>query len=178
MLYRLKDIQRILADSSGFTLVEVVVSVSLMTVVVGLVGSAIFQVTSIQRFWADDVAATRDLRQAASRFSGDALNAEDALDSGGVERLTCQPDPPEDTITLTWTDTTDLPRSAKYSVADGILTRETQAGIVLQVIDGGVVDGSVSFSLCGNLLTMEAELEAERENTETISLRTYLRKLR
>ena len=51
-------------------------AVGILTLAMGLVGRGVFQVLSIQRFWRDDVVATRELRHAGSWFAGDALNAE------------------------------------------------------------------------------------------------------
>ena len=51
------------------------VAISIITVVSALFASGVFQVLSIQRFWRDDVVATKELRRAGSTFAGDALNA-------------------------------------------------------------------------------------------------------
>lgn len=50
---------RILRSSRGFTLIELLVSMSILTVVVGVIGTGMFQVLSIQRFWTDDIVAVR-----------------------------------------------------------------------------------------------------------------------
>jgi len=82
----IKRLRGLLAGSGGTTLMEVLVAVGLISAATGIVGSGLFRVTSIQRFWRDDVIATKDLRHAGSWFAGDAINAEDALDSGGLDR--------------------------------------------------------------------------------------------
>ena len=81
----MQTIRHILGSSRGFTLVEVLVAVSILTVVVGIFGAGMFPVLSIQRFWTDDLNATRKARHAGNWFAGDALNATDVLDSGGVQ---------------------------------------------------------------------------------------------
>ena len=184
-MFSLNKIQRALADSSGFTLIEVLIAVSLTSIAVGLVGTGIFQVTDFRRFWADDVLATRDLRHADSWFSGDALNAEDALDGPGGSRLVSDCDDPPtsttSTVTLTWTDTSGTPRWATYDTAAGTLTREDESNPKTEIIREGVVDNSVKFSLCTlggkSLLTLEMEVEADRGESETVRLRTHLRKM-
>jgi len=181
MLDRLREIQRALANSSGFTLVEVLLAVSIISVAVGVVGGGIFQVVAVQRSWADDALATKDLRHAGSRFVGDALNAEDVLDAPGGSRLTedCADPPvnPASTVTLTWTDTADVDRRGTYSASAGVLTREDEGGNQAVIISQGVVDNSLKFSLCGTLLTLELEVDADTGETETIRLRTHIRKL-
>ena len=168
-------IRRSLADSSGFTLVEVLFSVGILSLAVGIVGSGIFQVTAVRKHWADDAVATKDLRHAGSWSAGDALNAKVAQDANG-DTLACTP--PNPGVTLIWTDTNGASRRATYSASAGRLVRQDEDGNSIQVIPGGVVDNSVKFSLCGNLLTLDLEVKAERENIETMVLRTYLRKLK
>lgn len=171
----LKMIRRSLADSSGFTLVEVMFAVGIMSLAVGIVGDGIFQVISVRQHWADDAVATKDLRHAGSWFAGDALNAEDVQDANG-DTLACAP--PKSGATLIWTDANGASHRAIYSASVDRLVRQDEDGNSVQVISGGVVENSVNFSLCGNLLTLDLEVKAERENTEAMILRTYLRKLK
>ena len=56
--------RHILSSSRGFTLVELLVSVSILTVVGGIFSAAMFQVLSIQRFWTADVKAIREVLHA------------------------------------------------------------------------------------------------------------------
>ena len=68
-------------------------------------------------------------------------------------------------------------RSATYSSNAGALTRRNEGGNVNPVIGSGAVAGSVIFTLCGGLLTLELQVDAEKGTTDTMRLRTYLRKL-
>lgn len=171
----IKKARRILSAASGFTLIEMVIALGLITVATGIVGSGIFRVTSIQRFWTDDMVATKSLRHIGSWFSGDALNAEDVLDSGGVLRLTCEPVTPEREITLTWASIDGTAHTADYAVVQGTLVR-TVDGASITLADQ-VVANSVSFTLCGKFLTVVVDVEADRNTKETLSLRTQIRKL-
>lgn len=160
--------------ASGFSLIEVLVALGIISLAVGLAGSGIFQVLSFERFWQDDMAATGDLRRAGSRFAGDALNAEDAVDSLG-QRVGCGPGASSSTVTLSWTDTTGSPHTATYSLSGGSLIR---------VFDGNqnklarrVVANSLEVSLCQRMLIMDLEVKAGRNTTENIRLQTHLRKL-
>tara|TARA_B100000315_G_scaffold245244_1_gene270906 strand:- start:4281 stop:4835 length:555 start_codon:yes stop_codon:yes gene_type:complete len=180
-LHRIRSLRRTLASSSGFTLVEVLLAVSIITVAVGVVGGGIFQVTILQRSWAEDTVATRDLRHTGSLFAKDALNAADALDAPGGSRLSedCADPPasPAGAVTLTWTDTGGVSRQAAYSATGGVLSRQDEGSNTSVIVSSGVVDGSVKFSLRGSLLTLELQVDAEDGNTETLTLRTFLRKL-
>ena len=171
----IKRLRGLLAGSGGTTLMEVIVAVGLISAATGIVGSSLFRVTSIQRFWRDDLVATKDLRHAGSWFAGDAINAEDALDSGGTDRLTCAPVPAEHETTLTWTSKDGAAHTARYAVVQRALIR-TIDGAQLTVASN-VVEQSPTFSLCGDFLTLTLEVEAARNTTETLSLRTRLRKL-
>jgi len=171
----IKKARRILLAPSGFTLIEVVIALGLITTATGMVGSGIFRVTSIQRFWTDDMVATKSLRHIGSWFSGDALNAEDVIDSGGVLRLTCNPVAPESQVTLRWTSTDGTAHSANYAVVQDTLVR-TFDGTQITLADR-VVANSVSFTLCGQFLTIAVDVDADRNTTETLNLRTQIRKL-
>lgn len=152
-------------SSSGFTLIEVVVA---------LAGSEICQVLSFQQYWQNDLTATVDMRRAGSRFAGDALNAEDAKDSLDV-RVACPPAATASSVSLSWTDTADVTHTAAYSISGSSLVR---------VFDGQqnemarrVVAGSLQVSLCGQMLTMDMQVEGGRGRIENIQLQTYVRKL-
>ena len=79
----LRKIRKSLADSSGFTMVEVLFAVGIISLAVGIVGDSIFQVVSVRRHWMDDAVATKNLRHAGSWFAGDALNAKEVQDARG-----------------------------------------------------------------------------------------------
>ena len=130
-------LKRSLTNSSGFTLVEMLVALSILSAVVGMVGNGFFQVLSIQRFWKDGTVATKDLRHAGSWFAGDALNATDVLDAGGVNRLTCQPNPPVSQVTLNWTDALGAAQSAKYNHSGTTVVRELNTSGIFNVMDRG-----------------------------------------
>lgn len=176
----MKPIRQILSSSRGFTLVELLVSITILTVVVGIFGAAMFQVLSIQRFWTADIKAVREVRHAGSWFSGDALNATDVLDSEDV-RLTCTPSPSVQQIKLTWIDQSGTSHSVVYSVTGDELLREwytsgTSNGIPL-VMATRVVSDSVSFTLCESTLRLNMDVQADRGSTDNLDLITYIRKL-
>ncbi len=166
-----------MSSSRGFTLIELLVSVSILTVVVGIFGTGMFQVLSIQRFWTDDVVAVREVRHAGSWFAGDALNATDVLDSGGANRLTCAPNPSVKQVTMTWTDSSGTDHNVVYSVTGDELRRDLDSNGTPLVLASGVVADSISFTLCGNSLRLNMDVLGDRNTTDNLDLITYLRKL-
>ena len=173
----MKNIRHILGSSRGFTLIELLISVTILTIVTGIFGAGMFQVLSIQRFWTDDIKAVREVRHAGSWFSGDALNATDVLDAGGVDRLTCTPSPSVQQVTLTWTDTSGAAHNVVYSVTGDELLRDFDSNGTPLVLASGVVANSISFTLCGNTLRVNMDVQADRNTTDNLDLITYMRKL-
>jgi len=169
------NFRKAVAGSSGFTLIEVVIATTILSLTVGMIGSGIFQLLAVQRFWIDDVATTRELRHVNSWFAGDALNAEDVLDDTGTTQLTCNPSPAVRQVTLTWDDTQGTSHTANYAVSGGNLVR-TEDGTGFELARR-VVASSLSFSLCSNLLTLVMDAEVKPGEVETVTLRTYLRKM-
>ena len=159
MLHSIKAFRgRYVSNSAGFTLVEVAVSLSILSLGLALVGAGIFQVLSVQRFWRDDLVATKEVRHAGSWFSGDALNAT-ATDL--VDNAQAVP-----TVTLTLSS-----GNIVYSVSGTDLIR--QAGSDQNIVATDVV--SVGFSRSGQLLTLTLEVQASRGGTETLSLQNFMR---
>ena len=171
MTRTLKAITRVLNGASGFTLVEVMVSVGIITLVATLAGAGIFQVTAIQRWWMVDVVAAKELRHATSWLTTDALKAQNVLDGGGGV-LACTP--PSDTVTLVFTDSNGS-HSATYRLSGADLVRELDGGEQFIITD--VVADSLKFTLCGTVLTFDVEVEADRDTTDSTSLRIMVRKL-
>ena len=157
MLKKLAD------EDSGFTLVEMLVVVSIMTLGLSLVGTTVFQTLAIERFWRDKVVAIRELRHAGSYFAGDALNAESVslIDSS----------PPVDNVTIQWADGAGVSHTAIYSLSGGNLVRDIDGAQI--IVARRIV--SVEFSLNGQTLTFDLEVQADAGDTESISLDTYLR---
>ncbi len=171
---RIRDIFRQLAGNScGFALLEIAVGLSILSMGVGLIGTSVFQVLSIQRHWQDDRVATKDLRHTGSWFAGDALNAETVV-FGGT--------PDEPTVTLSWSELVDnsIPgspvfqsRSSVYSLDGDTLTRN-EDGIVTTLADDVT---SAVFSLSGRVLTLELTVNSGNGGTTPMTLQTYLRVL-
>jgi len=147
----------------GFTLVEVVVAVSILTLATGLVGGGIFQAQFVQGPWRAGVVATKEWRNAQSWFSGDALRTQtvDLIDGDG----------PSSSVTFTWTSNNDVLRTATYATSGSDLVREyggVQTPVARRVV-------SASFFRNGNLVVMDLEISASGSNTAQSSLQIYMR---
>jgi type II secretory pathway component PulJ len=148
------------ADSRGFTLVEAAIALSILSMGVGLIGTTVFQVLAVQRFWQDDMVANKEARHAASWF------AEDALEATGTDLVDGNPAASSVTLTLDSGNVT-------YSLSGSNLVR--QAGADQNIMAKDVA--SVGFALSGEVLTFTLEVQASRGGTETLTLQNYLRLL-
>ena len=109
--------------------------------------------------------ATKELRNAASWFAEDAFNAQttNLIDEA----------PAVSSVTLGWTDTDDVSHTATYSIVAGKLVRSldgTQHTVARRVVSAG-------FSLSGQTLTFDLEVDAAEGGTKSASLDNYLRRL-
>lgn len=172
----MKHVGRITRSSEGFTLIELLISISILTVVTGIFGAGMFQVLSIQRFWTDDIRATREIRHAGSWIAGDALNATDVFDAGGSARLTCTPSPPVEQVTLTWTEFGGTTQIATYSISGDELLRDNGIELPLRMASRVVAD-TLTFTLCGSSFRVIMDVYSDRGTTERLDLITNLRHL-
>lgn len=162
-------LRKFIADSAGFTLMEVVVAMGLLSLAVSMVGAGIFQTIRAEAFWQDGVVATRDLRHAGSWFAGDVLSAKttDLVDG----------DPAVTSVILS-TFTTD--ETITYSVLANELIRSHFDGVATTV-ENRLANNveSVSFLLTGDVLEMTLVVNTDGTNndtnTESMSLNTKLR---
>ena len=179
-----KRFRRAMGSTRGFTLIETLVSVSILIVVTGIFGAAMFQVFGLQRYWTDDIKATRTTRHAASWFAGDALNTTNVLNAATdpIVALECGIDP-VDAVTLQWTNSGGEIVSVTYSLTDDLLLRDqevggTPVGGSLRMTEG-VKENTLEFTLsCGDsILRTKMDVASDRDNVESLDLITFLRKL-
>ena len=150
---------------------EVLVALGILSVAIALAGSGLFQVFSFQTSYQDRAIATKDLRHAGSWFSGDALNAQAAVDGNG-EPLDCLS--ASDSVTLSWTDNDGAFHTSTYQVSGDSFQRAYDGRV--NTLADHVVTDSVGFLHCGNLLTLELEVEADSGQAKNTVLWTYLRR--
>ena len=164
-------LQTAVYGTQGFTLVEVLVALGILSIAIALAGGGLFQVFSFQTSYQDKVVATKDLRHAGSWFSGDALNAQAAVDGNG-EPLDCLS--ASDSVTLSWTDNDGAYHTSTYQVSGDSFQRAYDGRV--NTLADHVVTDSVGFLHCGNLLTLELEVEADSGQVKNTVLWTYLRR--
>lgn len=159
----LRVIKKLIQEASGITLVETTVSLGILALALGMVGTQIFQVLAVQERWQDDSVATKDLRHAESWFAGDALNAKttDLIDGAGQVN----------SVTLSTFDGNDITYSVSgtdlvRSVFDGVDTTDT-------IVASGVT--TVMFSRSGRTVDLTLVVSAEQGSTDSLNLMTHLR---
>ena len=163
-----KTVKRLLEDSRGFTLVEVLVAVGLLIIVAGLVSSSTFQILSVQRTWQDDVLATQELRQAEGWFARDSLTA--------VTTTIPHLGPSTTTASMMWSDILDVNYTSTYSLSGMTLFRDLDSSAATSTrIEVAREVATVNFSRSGRLVTFDLSVEAAEGQTATSSLNTYLR---
>ena len=157
-------LRRLLHDSSGTTLLELVVAIGIIVIMAGMVGTSVFQVLALERTWRNNAVATKHLRHAGSWFSIDAINAEstDLVDGA----------PAASGTVLTWTDSSGQPKVATYVLSGADLVRE-MGGESITVARRVV---SAEFSLSGSMITFGLEVEASGGGTASTTIQTFLRR--
>ncbi len=152
--------------SPGFTLAELLVSLGILGISMGLIGSGIFQAFALERTWSDDVVATREVRHATSWFAGDALNAQqtDLVDGAA----------PVSSATLSWIGQGQVSHAVTYSLtSDATLIRDVDGSkmtVARRVL-------SAQFSREGSVLKLTLEVQAAAGETELKSVDIYGRTL-
>ena len=157
--------------AQGFCLVEVLVDLGILCLAIGLAGVGLFQVFSYQNSSQDKTVATKNLRHVGNWFSGDALNAQAAVDENGDPLVSLAA---SDSVTLNWTGNDGAFHSSTYQVSGDSFKRGYDGRI--NTLAEHVVTHSVGFLHCGNLLTLALDAEADSGKADNTVLWTYLRK--
>ena len=156
--------KRILEEQAGFTLVEVLVSVGILSVIMGTIGLGLFQSIGTQAIIIDDGHAIYELRKGLSWFGEDLMMAQstDLVDAA----------PATSTVTFNWTneyaDASDS-HSSIYSLVGGDLVRTYDGNS--HAVARGVL--SVSFTRSGDIIAAQLEVEAGSD-TRTLTLQNAL----
>ena len=156
----------------AFTLVEVLVSLTILAIILGTIGAAFFLSVSTQRTIVDDGLAINEARRGLSWFGPDARMAQHAQVNG------------QGVLTLTWTDDfvgveTPLPlplrcHTSRYELVNNNLQRKydnTTHTVARRIV-------SVSFITKpptpepADTITIELEVETGPGTTETVSMTT------
>ena len=162
-MFRNNFLRNLITKAAGFTLLETVVAMGLLSMAVGMIVPGVFQTLRFEQFWQDGVVATKDLRHAGSRFAGDALSTENTDLVDGVAA---------DTVMLTnyagheATYSKNLQDELVRSHDDGVVTVENTLAAKVKTVE---------FLLSGDELTMTLVVYAVGTDEKSMTLRTTLR---
>jgi hypothetical protein len=157
--------QHILAGRAGSTLFEVIVGVGILTAMGGFVGGGLYQVLASNRTWADDVLATKDMRNAQSWFVSDAMNAQSVSLVDGAPATT--------TVSLSWADSGGSLHTSTYSRIGTNLVRNfdgAQTNVARRVV-------SSTFSRSGKTVSFVINVTGAEGQYESSTVNTFLRLL-
>ena len=167
----MSKLTRFLEDSRGFTLVEMLVGITLLSVTMSTIGVGLFQALGTQSSVVDDGLAINELRKGFSWFAGDVKMATSTnLDPGGGT---------SPSVMMSWKDQfndVDITHTSTYAM-DGdrlVRTYTSNATSTSHTIAHRVV--SVSFFLNGtSTVVAQVEVDAKPGLTRTLSLSTIMR---
>ena len=172
---KLSRLRRVFSNAAGFTLLEALISVGILSIIGGLVSMATFQVLEVQRGTQNDLFAIKDLRHIGAVFATDGLNAV-------TTTLDSLANPVDQTsTTLHWSNAADEFYSATYRLSGDSLSRIFKKTDVNGVtIEGAVTHlaadvQSVEFSLTGDMLTLDLEIQGRGTTTKSSTLNTFIR---
>ena len=170
----MSKLTRFLKDSRGFTLVELLVGITLLSITMSTIGAGLFRALGTQSSVVDDGLAINELRKSFSWFAGDVKMATSTnLSIGGAT---------SSSVTLSWKDQfndVDITHTSTYAldVVDNtrlVRTYTSNATSTSHTIAHRVV--SVSFFLNGtSTVVAEMEVDARPGVTRTLSLSTVMR---
>ena len=150
----------------GFTLLEVLVGIGIMTLITSTLGTALFHTIRSQQGVLEDSLAVNEARKAFSWFAEDVKMAQtgDLVDGG----------PAVSSVILNWTDEyqeASIPHTSSYVLTGDKLVRiyDGESHIVAHRVV------SVGFSRASNTITVQLEVEAGGQTTDTESLKTVMR---
>ena len=167
----MSKLTRFFKDSRGFTLAELLVGITLLSITMSTIGAGLFQALGTQSSVVDDGLAINELRKGFSWLAGDVKMATSTnLAIGGAT---------SSSVTLSWKDQfndVDITHTSTYDLVDDRLVRTytSNATSTSHTIAHRVV--SASFFLNGtSTVVAEVGVNAEPGVTRTLSLSTIMR---
>ncbi len=166
-------LKRFLADSRGFTLAEVLVGITLLSITMSTIGAGLFRALGTQSSVVEDGLAINELRKGLSWFAGDVKMATSTnLDIGGAA---------SSSVTLSWKDQfndVDITHTSTYAL-DGdrlVRTYTSNATSTSHTIAHLVVSASFYHDAnATSTVVAEVEVNARPGVTRTLSLSTIMR---
>ncbi len=157
---------RFFRDSGGFTLVEMLVSVGILSIVMATVGTGRFQSLKTQSGVVDDGTAINELRKGLSWFASDVKMAQTST----LINL----NPAVNSVTFTWTDqfqNGSVPHTSTYAVVGDELVRTYDYNS--HAVARDVV--SAEFSLNSRSVVLKVTVNSGPGVTRDLSVNTIMR---
>ncbi len=150
----------------GFTLIELMVGIGIMSLVVGGIGSTVFYSVGTGRNVVKDGQAINELRKGFSWFSSDAKMAKTTSLIDGAGAVT--------SATFDWTDEYEdagTPHTISYALTGSRLVR-TMDGVGYPVASNVT---SVEFTRSGQVVTVQATVNTGSGVATTLSVSSLMR---
>ena len=163
------NLRRLISETHGFTLVETVVGVTLLTLVMTTIGPASFQALETLQVNSEEGLAVNELRKGLSWFAEDGKMAFSTNLTNGAPATT--------TVTMGWTDyfnatsTSGVSHTASYALNGDSLERSFDGNT--HTVARGVV--SAVFSLASTTLTANVEVRGEHDTPRILSVSSVMR---
>ena len=163
------NVKRLISQAGGFTLVEMLVGVTLLTIVMSTIGTASFQALKTQQRVSEDGLAVNELRKGLGWFAEDAKMATSTNLTDGAPATT--------TVTMTWRDyfnvttTSGVLHTASYALNGDRLERTYDGNTHAVARDVA----TALFSLASTTVTAQIEVNAEPGTTRTLSVDSVMR---
>ena len=158
--------RRIFRDCGGFTLVEMLVSIGILSIVMATVGTGLFQSLKTQSGVVDDGTAINELRKGLSWFASDVKMAQTST--------LIDLDPAVASVTFTWTDQfqdASVPHTSTYAVVGDELIRTYDSNS--HAVARDVV--SAEFSLNSRSVVVKVTVNSGPGVTRNLSVNTIMR---
>ena len=150
----------------GFTLIELMVGISIMSLVVSGIGSTVFYSVGTSRNVVKDGQAVNQLRKGFSWFSSDAKMAKTTSLVDGASAVS--------SVTFDWTDEYEdvgTAHSLSYALTSGRLVR-TLDGVSYPVASNVT---AVQFTRSGQVVTVQATVNTGAGVSRTLSVNSLMR---
>ncbi len=162
----MRGLKRFRSESRGFTLVESLVAIGIMTIVMSIMGSALYRALGTQQGVVDDGLAINELRKGLGWLGEDVkmANSTNVVDGGSSLP----------TLVMTWTDEfggASQAHTITYSLNGDRLVRDYDGSpyTVARRVD------SAEFFRTGRVVTAEFGVDAGAGTTRTLSVTTLMR---
>jgi len=147
-------------SQQGMTLVELIIAMSISVMIMGSLGSALYQILGATEQGNDQMKALHNIQNAAYWLSIDGQRAETTDLAEGAQ--------PVNSVRLDWSDRYGDSHYSVYSLSDTDLQRNCD-GTVMTVAR---YISSVEFSITGDLITFRVE-SSPTGRQEVVQERTY-----